>query len=69
MQGRQQTTGMVETPQRHWKLGTLLGDHESLLLDTGASACLVVTDPRLLTYWLLSSSSFCILFGGPGFQQ
>lgn len=68
MQGRQQTMGMVATPQRHWKLGTLLGDHESLL-DTGASACLIVTDPRLLTYWLLSISSFCILFGGPGFQQ
>lgn len=69
MQGRQQTMGMVETPQRHRKLGTLLGDHGPLLLDTGASACLVVTDPRLLTYWLLSSSSFCIFLGDPGFQQ
>lgn len=27
---------------------TLLGDHESLLLDTEVSAYLVVTDPRLL---------------------
>lgn len=40
-------------------LETISGEPKSPLLDTGASACLAVTRPRLLADWLLSGSSFC----------